>query len=884
MYRMKKWTAFILSVVLLCGGIPGYVYAEEPPLQDEQEILDGTEGGIVAGEDEIPSEELKEDLHEDGENETTEEDINEDSETSDNVSDHMEDMPENSAEINRETKDPEELPEEREDEAADGDLEVIDGESNGDLSDKVLEETDEAGDEPLEDESEVSVFELTQEEELKNAEQSGEDLPEEVEYLTDVYINPLYADVMDESDLVKPEEDGITAYNTVRYHSGPEDAGAEMRSLMQQRVQTIVVGCRSEKFDTTVIREIAAQALIHTGNPIEGDYIRWQFGGYTAGSTARPDNGSYLVEVTYTVTYYTTAAQEQEMDTAVQRVRSQLNLSGKSDYVKVRTIFDYLCDNVQYDYDNLENDDYKLKHTAYAALINKKAVCQGYAVLFYRLALEEGIDTRLIAGQGVSSSGSEGHAWNIVRINGLYYNVDATWGKQWFLLCDAGFSGHIRDAEYATSQFQSAYPMAAGNYTGQETDIGLFTVQLSSSMYTYDGTDKKPSVTVKSAEGILRQGVDYRIAYQNNRNAGTASVVITGIGNYTGKLTKNFRINPRSVSSLTISTIPDQSYTGNGLTPVPAVKDGGTVLTKGVHYNISYQNNVQKGTATIIITGRGNYTGSVSRSFKIVERNGLQYDAASGNWYMYKNGRVDTGYTGVTNNENGWWYVKNGVLDWNYTGVAPNEHGWWYIRNGALDWNYTGVAPNEHGWWYIKNGQLDWSYTGVAPNEHGWWYIKNGALDWSYTGVAPNEHGWWYIKNGQLDWSYTGVAPNEHGWWYIKNGALDWNYTGVAPNENGWWYIRNGALDWSYTGVAPNENGWWYIKNGALDWSYTGVASNENGWGYIKNGALDWSYTGLASNENGWWYIRNGALDWNFSGNVYHYGHWYSVRNGCVQF
>ncbi len=219
-------------------------------------------------------------------------------------------------------------------------------------------------------------------------------------------------------------------------------------------------------------------------------------------------------------------------------------------------------------------------------------------------------------------------------------------------------------------------------------------------------------------------------------------------------------------------------------------------------------------------------------------KNGLQYDSKTGNWYVYKNGKIDYQYTGVTNNENGWWYVRNGKLDWNYTGVAPNEHGWWYIRNGALDWNYTGVAPNEHGWWYIRNGQLDWNYTGVAPNEHGWWYIKNGALDWSYTGVAPNENGWWYIRNGALDWSYTGVAPNEHGWWYIRNGQLDWNYTGVAPNEHGWWYIRNGALDWGYTGVGINENGWWYIRNGALDWNYSGPVVYYGRWYWVINGCV----------------------------------------------
>ena len=56
-----------------------------------------------------------------------------------------------------------------------------------------------------------------------------------------------------------------------------------------------------------------------------------------------------------------------------------------------------------YDYDNLNNQDYYLKHSAYAAMIHGKAVCQGFAVLFYRLALELGVDCRYISGIGNTS-------------------------------------------------------------------------------------------------------------------------------------------------------------------------------------------------------------------------------------------------------------------------------------------------------------------------------------------------------------------------------------------------------------------------------------------------------------------------------------------------
>ena len=172
----------------------------------------------------------------------------------------------------------------------------------------------------------------------------------------------------------------------------------------------------------------------------------------------------------------------------------------------------------------------------------------------------------------------------------------------------------------------------------------------------------------------------------------------------------------------------------------------------------------------------------------------VAYDEGTGSWCAFKDGVIDTGYTGVVGNEYGYWYIKNGFLDWSYTGVAGNEYGYWYIRNGGLDWSYTGVAGNEYGYWYIKNGGLDWSYTGVASNEYGYWYIKNGALDWSYTGVANNEYGWWYIRNGMLDWSYTGVGINEYGWWYIKNGSLDWSYTGKVTYNGRTYNVNNGSV------------------------------------------------------------------------------------------
>lgn len=192
----------------------------------------------------------------------------------------------------------------------------------------------------------------------------------------------------------------------------------------------------------------------------------------------------------------------------------------------------------------------------------------------------------------------------------------------------------------------------------------------------------------------------------------------------------------------------------------------------------------------------------------------LQYDSATGKWNVYKNGKIDTGYTGMAENEYGWWYVTNGTLDWSYTGMAENIYGWWYLTNGAVDWNYEGMAQNPYGWWYIKNGTVDWNYEGMAENIYGWWYIKNGTVDWNFSGMAENIYGWWYLTNGTVDWNYVGMAQNPYSWWYIKNGTVDWNYEGMAQNEYGWWYITNGTVDWNFNGVINFEGTDYTVVNG----------------------------------------------------------------------
>lgn len=167
-----------------------------------------------------------------------------------------------------------------------------------------------------------------------------------------------------------------------------------------------------------------------------------------------------------------------------------------------------------------------------------------------------------------------------------------------------------------------------GNYTGKaEKTFEIAKRKMSSdkisvvftdgkSSYTYTGKTIKPAVTVKYNGKKLTKGTDYKVTYSNNKNAGTAKVKITGMGIYSGSCTKTFKIKPVNVSKLKISKFSTYSYLKTASINT-TVKFGSTKLKKGTDYTISFKSSVKKGSNTVVIKGKGNFTGSKNMTVKV---------------------------------------------------------------------------------------------------------------------------------------------------------------------------------------------------------------------------------------------------------------------------
>ena len=199
-----------------------------------------------------------------------------------------------------------------------------------------------------------------------------------------------------------------------------------------------------------------------------------------------------------------------------------------------------------------------------------------------------------------------------------------------------------------------------GNYTGTKVvtfkivepevvlvDISTATVNAIADK-TYTGVGITPKPVVKVGSTTLVEGTDYTLTYSNNVNVGTATITITGKGNYTGTKVVTFKIvEPEvvlvDISTATVNAIADKTYTGVGITPKPVVKVGSTTLVEGTDYTLTYDSNVNVGTATITITGKGNYTGTKVVTFKIVEPEVVLVDISTAT----VNAIADKTYTGV---------------------------------------------------------------------------------------------------------------------------------------------------------------------------------------------------------------------------------------------
>lgn len=178
-------------------------------------------------------------------------------------------------------------------------------------------------------------------------------------------------------------------------------------------------------------------------------------GGYTYWTS-----GSSITKIVFT--YLTNAKEEQqELDAALQEVKSKIDTSGMSDEEIVLAYHEYLTSTVAYAYEDYFNGTIAANHgyDMYGALVKHSCVCQGYAETMFYLLREAGLSCAIASSENIN------HAWNIVKIRGNWYHIDATWDDPvWDM---PGRSYH----DYFLVSFDTMNKNTLINHTKDRTDM-----------------------------------------------------------------------------------------------------------------------------------------------------------------------------------------------------------------------------------------------------------------------------------------------------------------------------------------------------------------------------------------------------------------------------
>lgn len=190
------------------------------------------------------------------------------------------------------------------------------------------------------------------------------------------------------------------------------------------------------------------------------------------------------------------------------------------------------------------------------------------------------------------------------------------------------YKNNIKAGEKGAANAPSIIVKGKGNYSGQTSVSFTITPQSIEddtvvmeeyAAVKYNKKEQKPNPSLIWKGKKLTKGKDFTVSDNVYRDPKQYNVTVTGIGNFTGtkKMTYEIFDGGVAVSKLTVSKILDQKCTGQAITPPVVVKYKKTVLREGANYTVQYRNNVEVGTASVIITGRGGYKGTKRIDFKI---------------------------------------------------------------------------------------------------------------------------------------------------------------------------------------------------------------------------------------------------------------------------
>ena len=319
----------------------------------------------------------------------------------------------------------------------------------------------------------------------------------------------------------------------------------------------------------------------------------------------------------------------------------------------------------------------------------------------------------------------------------------------------------------------------------------------------YAGKPLTPSVVVKYHGQTLKKGRDYTVSYSSNSYPGYASVTVEGIGIYEGSEWEHFYIRGTSIQDCIIETIPDRYFTGNPIKPKVVVTYLGDKLREGVDYTVSYENNEDTGTATVIIKGKGEFYDEAHEYFNIVLDEGGWRKSGNKWWYSYGHG----GYAKsvfLTWGDDTYYFDASGYM---VTGWRKVYGNWFHFKsNGLMSLGWQKIGGK---WYYFDR---DTGIMAIGLRKLGidrYYFASSGAM----------KTGWQKVSG---KWAYfTPSGPMAKGWqkvggsWYyfdLGTGAMQTGWKNISGKR--YWFANSGAMATGWKQIGGKY--YYFESNGVM--------------------------------------------------------------------
>ena len=246
-------------------------------------------------------------------------------------------------------------------------------------------------------------------------------------------------------------------------------------------------------------------------------------------------------------------------------------------------------------------------------------------------------------------------------------------------------------------------PMTA--YADDPIDISTGEVTLSQDSYVYSGSAKEPEVALKVGDENLTNGTDFSVEYTNNINAGTATAVLTGIGNYTGTVSKDFTISPYNISGSKVK-VKNTAKIVAGKKGKYEVYYDNQLLKKGTDYTIDVKNYKKAGvkTAKVTVSGVNNFEGTKTKTYNVYPRMVTSFttkdrttSTVTISWKSQSSYKV-SGYKVYTCDKNGnnlKFYKKVSSNSCKVTKRAPGSYSYFVVKAFKKSGNTTIYGANS---------------------------------------------------------------------------------------------------------------------------------------------------------------------------------------------